>query len=603
MATSPRPYQNNFKKDSKSQNLFKKRKDMVLAKEVDRNKKDKIILWNTFFRRNPHRFCETYLGIKLYPYQIIWIYLMSISDVFVSICSRAAAKSYLLALFGAIQCILYPMSEIVIGSSTLKQAGIIIEKLNLLKSQSQMLLRELAKVTTNPNSYDAIFNNGSIMHVVVMDEKGRGNRATMLILEEFRLLKKEIVDSIFVPFLAVRQVPFKFNKEYIDYPVEEPRRFSISSAGFKSEWWYRDTINTIKAMLDGKRQGFFCTDYLVSVFHGIKTKNQMETERQSAEELSFSMEYENIPAGQSGKAYFKLNMFPRTIKRAFYPLREDLISQKKNPYAIPKKNGEIRVVSVDIATRANVRNDSSIISCGRLLPTHKGYDRHIVYMESSRGENVISQALRIKNVFFDFESDYLVLDIAQNGIAVFDAMSSITKDEERDIEYPAFTIMDTELIDRSNTEDFVHRTLGIDALPVVFPISGTPKLNNDIAVAFRTALQKKLFHFLCTDVYAEDYLIKNNKEYLNNSKDDFPLKSWFLHPHIQINLTVMECINLEMKVLNSMIKLDEGNGRKDRYTSVSYMNYFVTNVLDRELLRENDDVDDFKYIVDLVQVV
>jgi hypothetical protein len=295
-------------------------------------------------------------------------------------------------------------------------------------------------------------------------------------------------------------------------------------------------------------------------------------------------------------------MFPRVIKKAFYPLRPDLYGQKKNPYFIPKQNGELRAISVDIATRANARNDNSIITCARLIPTHRGYQRDIVYMESSHGENIVSQALRIKDIFFDFGADYLVLDVAQNGSGVFDTMSAITKNEERDIEYPAFTIMETELIDKSVASDFNNRTLGINAIPVVFPISATPKLNNDMHVAFRSALQKKLFRFLCTDTDAENYFIKSsNKDFLDNSQDDLSFRAWMLHPYVQQNLLVMECVNLEMSVVNSLIKLDEGSGRKDRYTSLAYLNYFVNIFLDRELLRENDDIDDFQYVVNLVQ--
>ena len=251
---------------------------MVLSKDLEAQKREKMILWNTFFRRNPHRFVEMYMGIKLYPYQIIWLYLMSISDVFVAICSRAAAKSFLVAVFGIAQCILYPGSEVVIGASTIKQAGLIIsDKVKKLKVSSPMLQREIVDITTNINSYQAIFANGSTMTVVAANEGGKGNRSTFLILDEFRLLKKEIVDEIFTPFLYVRQAPFKQNPQYADYPEEEPRKFSISSAGYKSEWWYQDTIATIKLMLEGKKAGFFATDYLVSIFHKIKTKQDRKS--------------------------------------------------------------------------------------------------------------------------------------------------------------------------------------------------------------------------------------------------------------------------------------------------------------------------------------
>ena len=598
-----RPFQNKYRKDAKSNNPFVKRKDMVLSKDLEAQKREKMILWNTFFRRNPHRFVEMYMGIKLYPYQIIWLYLMSISDVFVAICSRAAAKSFLVAVFGIAQCILYPGSEVVIGASTIKQAGLIIsDKVKKLKVSSPMLQREIVDITTNINSYQAIFANGSTMTVVAANEGGKGNRSTFLILDEFRLLKKEIVDEIFTPFLYVRQAPFKQNPQYADYPEEEPRKFSISSAGYKSEWWYQDTIATIKLMLEGKKAGFFATDYLVSIFHKIKTKHQMEMEKEKADPISFAMEYENLPMGQSGKAYFKAQMFSRNIKGAFYPLRNDLIPLKKNPYSIPKFAGELRVISIDVASRTNSYNDNSIITCVRLIPTHKGYNRKIVYIESSHGSNLTLQSLRIKELFFDFGADYIVLDLQQVGISIFDTMSSVSVNAERGAEYPPFTVADFPIIEEKRKKELQERTLGIDALPVIFPIEATPKLNSEIAVAFRAALQKKLFDFLISDTDAEDYLMKTNKEYLD-TVDDLSMKTWLLHPYVQTNLMIGECLNLEVSFSGGFVKLDEGNGLKDRYTSISYMNYIVSNVFDRELLRQQDDGSDEQAILDITMIV
>ncbi|MBE3094749.1 MAG: hypothetical protein IMZ52_06925 [Actinobacteria bacterium] len=320
------------------------------------------------------------MGIKLFPYQILWLWLMNQSDVFVAIASRASAKSFLVAVFGIAQCILYPGSEVCIGASTIKQAGLIISsKVTMLRNQSPILQREIISLTANHNNYEAVFANGSKMIVVAANEGGKGNRSTLLILDEFRLLKKEIVDEIFTPFLYVRQSPFKQLPQYVDYPIEEPRKFSISSAGYKSEHWYRDTISTIKLMLEDKNAGFFCTDYLVSIFHKIKTRKQMDTEKEQSDPISFAMEYENQAQGQSGKAYFKAQMFPRNIKGAFYPMRQDNVS-KKNPYSISKQTGEIRVIAVDVASRANRQNDNSIVGCARLLPTHRGYNRKLCYL-------------------------------------------------------------------------------------------------------------------------------------------------------------------------------------------------------------------------------
>jgi hypothetical protein len=595
MATSPRPWNNNdYIKNAKSDNAFKKGKTMVLAKDISQAKREKIILWNTFFRRNMHRFCETALGVKLFPYQVIWFYLMSISDVFVSICARAAAKSFLVACYTCCKAILYPGSEILISASTIKQASLIVSsKITMLRDMSPLLQREITSITSNNNSNVCLFSNGSSIKVVASNEGSRGNRATTLLMDEFLLLKKEVVDAILLPFLYVRQAPFMNAleyPEYADYPQEEPQVISISSAGFKSDWGFKYVVSVIKMMVEGKKAGFFAVDYLVSIKSGIKTKSQIESERRNSDPDTFSREYENIFSGESGRSYFKSSMFDRKIKKAFYPMRNDMFHLKKNPYSIPKIEGELRVIGYDVAARLNKMNDNSVLTAIRCLPTHKGYQRQVVYIESSHGSNVVSQGLRLKDVFFEFEADHLILDIAQNGIGLFDNMSSISRNDEKGIEYPAFTVMEHYSLDEAIKTELRERTLGVNALPVVYPISATSKLNSEIAVALRSALQKKLFSFLVNDTEAEDYLTRTNKEFLE-TKDDLSLRPWFLHPFTQTNLLLMECLNLEMILNNNLIKLSEGSGRKDRYTSLSYANYFITEVLDRQLLREENNND------------
>jgi hypothetical protein len=106
----------------------------------------------------------------------------------------------------------------------------------------------------------------------------------------------------------------------------------------------------------------------------------------------------------------------RNIKTAFYPQRFETYNPKKNPYGIAKTDGEIRLISCDVATRAGKKNDLSINACIRLLPTHKGYSRELVHIESYSGMNSVLQGIRIKQLFYDFESDYIVLDIANAGI-------------------------------------------------------------------------------------------------------------------------------------------------------------------------------------------
>ena len=110
-------YQNNFRKYAGHTNVFKAPKVMVKEKVMTEEWKERIINWNTYYRRNIHRFIQHYFGVKLYWYQIIWLYFMSISEAFVTIASRASAKSWLIALFAGKRSFI-SNSEIVIVSRT-----------------------------------------------------------------------------------------------------------------------------------------------------------------------------------------------------------------------------------------------------------------------------------------------------------------------------------------------------------------------------------------------------------------------------------------------------------------------------------------------------
>ena len=77
----------------------------------------------------------------------------------------------------------------------------------------------------------------------------------------------------------------------------------------------------------------------------------------------------------------------------------------------------------------NKRNDNSIFTCLRALPeSHhfereqdddyeisRGYRRIPCYMESIQGGDTVKQAIRIRQLFEDFDADYLVLDMRNGG--------------------------------------------------------------------------------------------------------------------------------------------------------------------------------------------
>lgn len=423
----------------------------------------------------------------------------------------------------------------------------------------------------------------------------RLHRSHVTVLEERRLIPNVVIDSIIRPFLVSRQPPYLKKPQYarIEELREEPQEIIITSAYYKSHEWWLEAKKFIRMIADGDPDTkCLFLDYLISLKHGIKTQKQMIKEKDKFDPISFLMEYGNIPYGSSSNSFYKLGLFTRTLKRSWRPIRDEtFLTTKKNPYDISRLTEELRIVSVDVAMRAGSTNDNTIITCARLLPSRKGWLTEITYIESHNGKNTNSQALRIKQIFTEFQAEVLVLDVANAGISVFDALSSVTKDEIRGVEYEAFTVMDSPHISDKDYEDLRDRTLGQEALPCVFPITATAPLNSLIAVKFRERLKKKLVSFLIDDNAEEEFLIKsNNKDILD--QDDTGVRAYLLQAHLQTSLLINEAIALEMVLMNGLVKLVEPPGaRKDRYTSCSYLNYYVS-LMDTELLKDRYTGDD-----------
>ena len=66
-----------------------------------------------YYRANPHRFVEEYLGIDyLKLFQKILLYAMMMNDGFFFIACRGIGKTYLVALFCVVRCILFPAQKL-----------------------------------------------------------------------------------------------------------------------------------------------------------------------------------------------------------------------------------------------------------------------------------------------------------------------------------------------------------------------------------------------------------------------------------------------------------------------------------------------------------
>lgn len=401
----------------------------------DAEKTERLLDWITFWRRNPCRFVQYYFGITLHLYQCIILHLM---DIYPSICivaARSAAKSFIIALYACKEAVLRPGARIVVASATKKQARLIVsEKIKKeILPRSPLLQAETEPIKDNQNETEVVFKNGSSIIVVAASDNARGYRATVMIYEEFRMIAKNIIDSVLSPFLYARQVPFMQYEEYGSL-LEEPKEIFISSAWYQSHWMWETMKTFFQGMMHNDSSVLVAMDYSIAVKHKIKTRKFMIGERKKLDRVTWAIEYENQMIAENAHAYFTYELLNRNrvLKRPFYPRKnEDVLSRVKYKQQIPKQKGEVRIISCDIAPEGGAGNDNSIYSCIRALPESKeykssdvggehievkqGYRRQVVYIEPQTEFETTKQAIRIKQLFADFDADYCVLDARNAG--------------------------------------------------------------------------------------------------------------------------------------------------------------------------------------------
>lgn len=548
----------------------------------------------SFYRENPNRFVKDYLGIELKMFQEIILCMMNVSTKFMFLAARGLGKTFLIAIYCCVRCILYPGTKICIASKTIKQAKEVLNKITTeLMPNSSNLRIEISSVVTNSAEAFISFKNGSRIFITTATDTARGGRCHILILDEFRLVKKEIIESVLVPFMRSERHPGYLNKpKYKHLKSERNREIYMSSVWLKSHWSYKEAQSYAVDLFNSDKHTFICAHpYQLSIKEGLLNPKQVKEEMASPtfNEVSFNMESGCLWFGESENAFFKFEDLQKTrrIRTALYP-REVYaqISDKVIRY-ITKQPGEIRILSSDIAVMSSKRNknDATAIFITQLLPTSDGqYIRNVLYSENREGGHTEDQALMIRRLFEQMECDYIVIDTAGVGLGVFDNLVKDLTDESTGEYYPAFTCF--------NDDEMAAHYKGSSRNPrkAIYSVKASAKWNSQCAYSLRDCIKRGKMRLLL-DISEFNEIMENNKAYSNLSESD---KITLQLPYIQTSLLINELVNLEYTTLGNEIKIKEiGTNRKDRYSSISYANQFA-NELERQLSRPKISNDTFR---------
>ena len=283
---------------------------------------------------------------------------------------------------------------------------------------------------------------------------------------------------------------------------------------------------------------------------------------------------ESLFFGSSERAFFNFESIDKVRKltkslylRPYYAFLGD----KRFQYE-PKQNGEIRLLVMDIATQGGAKNDATCFLIMQLLPTgNSQYLRQVPYLTTMDGGHTFDQAIKARQLYDDFECDYIGIDTNGVGVGVFDNLVIEQIDEERNIVYPPLSCV--------NDEKMAERCKDPSASKVIYSIKANQKYNSDAAVYLRDCIKRGKIRFLINETDASEYLNRSSK-YQTLPVDDQVL---FQEPYYQTTAMINEMVNLDYSVNDGKIKVEEVAGmRKDRYSALSYANY-IANELERDM--------------------
>lgn len=285
---------------------------------------------------------------------------------------------------------------------------------------------------------------------------------------------------------------------------------------------------------------------------------------------------ESIFWGDTEGSFFSYASIAKT-RRIAYPMLPNSISCKlpgtSKVRIPPKLPGEIRLLSADIALMASTRhnNDASALFLNQIFPTKAGrFSNNIVYTESNEGLRTEEEALKIRRLYEEYDCDYIVLDVKNFGLSIYDLLSGDMADPETGEIYPALSCC--------NNPDLAARCTSRSAQKAVWAISGTASFNSECAILLREGFRSGSIRLLMTEYDGEDALNTLNGFAKLNTRE----KAAMLAPFINTTLLIGELINLQHEESQGKVRLFERAGeRKDRYSSLSY-NYWVSKQLENE---------------------
>lgn len=444
--------------------------------------------WTKFFsyyRYYIDEFAADILGLELFPFQRVILRAMNRGQFSVLIACRGLGKSWIVCVFYICIAILYPNVKCGIASGNAQQAkNVIIQKLKgeLYKNENISLEMTREPRTSGDDCYGE-FNNGSEIRAITLaqDRGGDGARSwrfNYLLVDEARLVKDDIVETILIPMTKTKRQNALHWKQN-----EKGKVIFISSAYLKTSGLYRRFKYHFEQMVSGNRNYVsMCFPYQVGIQAGLFDQEDIEQEKVKPSMTSdkFAYEYEGVFVGSSGESYYpyELTMPCRTLEHC--ELEQ------------PKKSDSIYVITHDVAVSDAKNSDNACTHVIKLKMRPNGtYSKSVVFTKVVNGMPLEKQRDYLRElIHLKFPNcKKLVIDERGSGNGLprmfYESWEYTDPKTKITIEYPP--------IIKDNDEDgFILE----NAVPMIRAISATNVFNNDYYPYMKSCFEDRSLQLL-----------------------------------------------------------------------------------------------------------
>lgn len=428
-----------------------------------------------YYRSHLDVFLQEYIGLNLADTQQYVARGVSTATESHVIQNRSYGKTWLMAAIAVALALLYPGAGIGVVSSTIEQANLLLNKVMDKFAPIPVVNAELETKrlgASNKNTKVINFHNGSYITSLSLGASGdsaRGWRLKVIIVDEARLVPKEIIKAVIEPITLENRDIISRVPGMRDF---DSKIIYITSAYLKSCDYFKSFCHAVREMGKGNPDYFACAfDYQSCVRVGLRDAKAFERARKGMSDATFQMEYGSVFIGANENS-----VFPFGLTEPVRTLRDVELMQRRGSMAR-------YVISADLATSQGKFGDNACICVIKLIE-HGGtqpWEKELVFLKTYHGKNAEELRDEIRGVHLRFPGTAkIVVDV--NGLG--DCMPVLLdkpwcSQDDPDTEHPPLVPYDHIVSDGS-------------ALALLELFIANNKLNNAMVNVLRYNLEQRL---------------------------------------------------------------------------------------------------------------